>query len=120
MVETTSRMASSSSTTRIFSVVSVCIGTTSPSIIRQGPPRPEYRCSFRKQHASFTRVPHPGVLRVIGASSRPGFAGILRVPLGRRRSVLENQGLSAVAFFEVTAFLILLVLFVLLRKDHPS
>lgn len=34
--------------------------------------------------------------------------------------MLENQGLSAVAFFEVTAFLILLVLFVLLRKDHPS
>ena len=32
----------------------------------------------------------------------------------------ENQGLSAVAFFEVTAFVILLVLFVLLRKDHPS
>jgi len=34
--------------------------------------------------------------------------------------VLENQGLSAVAFFEVTAFVILLVLFILLRKDHPS
>jgi len=34
--------------------------------------------------------------------------------------VLENQGLSAVAFFEGTAFLILLVLFVLLRKDHPT
>jgi two-component system NtrC family sensor kinase len=34
--------------------------------------------------------------------------------------VLENQGLSAVAFFEATAFVILLVLFVLLRKDHPS
>ncbi|HEY1423000.1 MAG TPA: hypothetical protein VGF20_06070, partial [Candidatus Acidoferrum sp.] len=32
----------------------------------------------------------------------------------------ENQGLSAVAFFEVTAFVILLVLFVLLRKDHPT
>jgi PAS domain S-box-containing protein len=34
--------------------------------------------------------------------------------------VLEQQGLSAVAFFEATAFLILLVLFVLLRKDHPT
>ena len=34
--------------------------------------------------------------------------------------MLENQGLSAIAFFEVTAFVILLVLFVLLRKDHPS
>jgi len=33
---------------------------------------------------------------------------------------LENQGLSAVAFFEATAFIILLVLFVLLRKDHPT
>jgi PAS domain S-box-containing protein len=34
--------------------------------------------------------------------------------------VLENQGLSAIAFFEATAFIILLVLFVLLRKDHPT
>jgi hypothetical protein len=34
--------------------------------------------------------------------------------------VLENQGLSAVAFFEATAFIILLVLFVLLRRDHPT
>jgi len=34
--------------------------------------------------------------------------------------VLENQGLSAIAFFEATAFLILLVLFILLRKDHPT
>jgi len=34
--------------------------------------------------------------------------------------VLENQGLAAIAFFEATAFLILLVLFVLFRKDHPT
>jgi PAS domain S-box-containing protein len=34
--------------------------------------------------------------------------------------VLETQGLSAVAFFEATALIILMVLFVLLRKDHPS
>jgi two-component system NtrC family sensor kinase len=34
--------------------------------------------------------------------------------------VLETQGLTAVAFFEATAFVILLVLFVLLRRDHPS
>jgi len=34
--------------------------------------------------------------------------------------VLETQGLSAVAFFEATAFIILLVLLVLLRRDHPS
>ena len=33
---------------------------------------------------------------------------------------MQQQGLSAVAFFEATAFLILLVLFVLLRKDHPT
>src|SRR5439155_20170561 len=49
--------------------------------------------------------------------------GVLRAiahPLGRRRFVLETQGLSAVAFFEATAFIILLVLFVLLRRDHPS
>ena len=30
------------------------------------------------------------------------------------------QGLTAVAFFEATAFLILLILLVLLRKDHPT
>jgi two-component system NtrC family sensor kinase len=40
--------------------------------------------------------------------------------LGGRRFVLETQGLSAVAFFEATALIILLVLLVLLRKDHPS
>jgi PAS domain S-box-containing protein len=34
--------------------------------------------------------------------------------------VLETQGLTAVAFFEATAFIILLVLFVLLRRDHPN
>jgi len=34
--------------------------------------------------------------------------------------VPETQGLSTIAFFEATAFIILLVLFVLLRKDHPS
>jgi PAS domain S-box-containing protein len=34
--------------------------------------------------------------------------------------VLENQGLLAIAFFEATAFVILLVLFLLLRRDHPS
>src|SRR5215472_14287979 len=40
--------------------------------------------------------------------------------VGRRRFVLQTQGLSAVAFFEATAFIVLLVLFVLLRRDHPS
>ncbi len=34
--------------------------------------------------------------------------------------MLETQGLSAVAFFEATAFIILLVLLVLLRRDHPG
>jgi two-component system NtrC family sensor kinase len=34
--------------------------------------------------------------------------------------VPDYQGPSALAFFESTAFLILLVLFVLLRKDHPT
>ena len=31
-----------------------------------------------------------------------------------------NQGLLAIAFFEVTAFIVLLVLFLLLRRDHPD
>ena len=34
--------------------------------------------------------------------------------------MLENQGLLAIAFFEVTAFIVLLVLFFLLRRDHSS
>jgi PAS domain S-box-containing protein len=34
--------------------------------------------------------------------------------------VLENQGLLGIAFFEATAFIILLVLFFLLRRDHPT
>jgi PAS domain S-box-containing protein len=42
------------------------------------------------------------------------------LPAGRRRIVLENQGLNAIAFFEATACLILLVLFTLFRRDHRS
>jgi two-component system NtrC family sensor kinase len=34
--------------------------------------------------------------------------------------VLENQGLLAIAFFEVTAFIVLLVLFFLLRRDNSA
>jgi PAS domain S-box-containing protein len=34
--------------------------------------------------------------------------------------VFENQGLLAIAFFEVTAFIVLLVLFFLFRKDNSS
>jgi PAS domain S-box-containing protein len=34
--------------------------------------------------------------------------------------VFLNQGLLAIAFFEVTALIVLLVLFLLLRRDHPD
>jgi PAS domain S-box-containing protein len=34
--------------------------------------------------------------------------------------VSGNQGLLAIAFFEATAFIVLLVLFLLLRRDHPA
>jgi len=34
--------------------------------------------------------------------------------------VLENHGLLGIAFFEATAFVVLLVLFLLLRRDHNS
>jgi PAS domain S-box-containing protein len=34
--------------------------------------------------------------------------------------VLGNQGLLAIGFFETTAFIVLLVLFFLLRRDHPA
>src|SRR5262249_16187334 len=39
---------------------------------------------------------------------------------GRRRNVLENQGLLGIAFFGATAYIILLVLFLLFRKDDNS
>lgn len=39
---------------------------------------------------------------------------------GRRFILLENQGLLGIAFFEASAFLILLVLFLLLRRDHNT
>jgi PAS domain S-box-containing protein len=42
------------------------------------------------------------------------------IPQGGGTYVLENQGLLAIAFFETTAFIILLVLFLLFRKDHPT
>jgi PAS domain S-box-containing protein len=38
----------------------------------------------------------------------------------RSRNVLQDQGLLAIAFFEATALVVLLVLFLLLRRDHPS
>jgi len=38
----------------------------------------------------------------------------------RRRIVLENQGLLGIAFFEASAFVILLVLFSLFRRDHHA
>src|SRR5215469_16779429 len=40
------------------------------------------------------------------------------MPAGRLRIVLENQGLLGIAFFEASAFVILLVLFSLFRRDQ--
>jgi PAS domain S-box-containing protein len=37
---------------------------------------------------------------------------------GRRRIVLVNQGLLGIAFFEATAFIVLLVLFFIFQRDH--
>ncbi len=34
--------------------------------------------------------------------------------------MLGNQGLLAITFFEATAFIVLLVLFFLFRRDHPA
>lgn len=44
----------------------------------------------------------------------------MAVETGRRRNVLLNQGLLAIAFFEATAYVVLLVLFALLKRDHKS
>jgi len=45
---------------------------------------------------------------------------VANAPAGRRHKVFVNQGLLAIAFFEVTALIVLLVLFLLLRRDHPD
>ena len=37
---------------------------------------------------------------------------------GRQRIVLVNQGLLGIAFFEATAFIVLLVLFLIFQRDH--
>src|SRR6267378_1679530 len=42
------------------------------------------------------------------------------LPAGRRGMVLANQGLLGIAFFEATASIILLVLFLLFRGDHQA
>jgi two-component system NtrC family sensor kinase len=54
---------------------------------------------------------HPG-----GSSS----TAVTAVPAGRLRIVLENQGLLGIAFFEASAFVILLVLFFIFRRDHEA
>ena len=43
---------------------------------------------------------------------------VMAGPAGRRRIVLENQGLLGIAFFEASAFVILLVLFSLFRREQ--
>jgi len=42
------------------------------------------------------------------------------LPAGRRGMVLQNQGMLGIAFFEATAVIILLVLFLLFRRDHQA
>src|SRR5712664_1268563 len=42
------------------------------------------------------------------------------IPAGRRGMVLANQSLLGIAFFEATACIILLVLFLLFRRDHQE
>src|SRR2546429_7492933 len=45
---------------------------------------------------------------------------VMARPAGRRPIVLENQGLLGIAFFEASAFVILLVLFPLFRREQPG
>src|SRR2546429_6978499 len=45
---------------------------------------------------------------------------VMARPAGRRRIVLENQGLLGIAFFEASAFVILLVLFPLFRRERSE
>src|ERR1700730_9894762 len=117
MVETTSRMASSSSTTKMFSP-STMVGSSSHYTgqhMRNGE-----ACSVIKQHVSvmvklFSQV--PGLWETPLAKI---YFRVVAVLDGRRHHVLENQGLLAIAFFEATALIVLLVLFLLFRRDHPS
>jgi PAS domain S-box-containing protein len=60
---------------------------------------------------------HAVQIKIRGCKS----TAVTAVPAGRRRNVLENQGLLGIAFFEATAFIIMLVLFFLFRRDlHVS
>src|SRR5437868_4064397 len=45
---------------------------------------------------------------------------VMARPAGRRRVVLQNQGLLGIAFFEASAFVILLVLFFLFRREQQG
>src|SRR5262249_27123266 len=99
MVETTSRIASSSSTTRIFSVST--LGRLPPVIIREVTHPWGQPCPFRKQHVS---VRINGSLSRQRAAQDPPRNEECACPrnfeTGSLRTVLPNQGLPAIAFFE--------------------
>src|ERR1700676_5318125 len=63
---------------------------------------------------------YPPESKVAGTNLYPRVWKSPSVPAWRRRKVFVNQGLLAIAFFEVTALIVLLVLFLLLRRDHSD
>jgi two-component system NtrC family sensor kinase len=58
----------------------------------------------------------PSLIELRGSKS----TAVTALPAGRRGIVLGNQGLLGIAFFEATALIILLVLFLLFRRDHQA
>src|SRR6202048_2111990 len=115
MVETTSRMASSSSTTSMFSTSTV--SRLPEVIIRDGTPEiggvAQSENSVLASKISSAQKP----LRCDSASLSPRAP---RTTAGRLPIVLENQDLLAIDFFQVTGLIVLLVLFLLLRRDQPA
>src|SRR5713226_5999702 len=77
-------------------------------------------CPVRKQHVSVAkglslRASHgPSQVSSHEEHRRDGISG------WRRGILVENQGLLGIAFFEATAFIILLVLFFLFRRDQHA
>src|ERR1700747_2181110 len=60
------------------------------------------------------------ILRHFKARARIQILAAVATPVGRQPGVVGNQGLLAITFFEATAFIVLLVLFFLFRRDHPA
>src|SRR6266850_2411782 len=117
IVETTSRIASSSSTTSMFSIAT---SVSSPYALYVTAQRNVGTLVHLENNVLASEKGFHSRIHAVHTECRgeEKRTAVTAVPAGRRRNVLENQGLLGIAFFEATAFIILLVLFFLFRRDH--